>query len=45
LCHWVSVEVVYEKTVVVSEELTAEDGLVIACDIWVQIRNKNIAAQ
>jgi hypothetical protein len=44
LSHWVGVEVVHEKTVVVCEELTTEDGLVVASDVRVQIGYKKTAA-
>ena len=44
LSHWSRVEVIHKQTVVVGEELTAKDGLVVARDVRVQIGNKKTAA-
>lgn len=39
-----SVEVVNEKSVVVGEELTAEDGLIVSCDVGIQVGDKKTAS-
>jgi hypothetical protein len=43
LSHWEGVVVVHENTEVVSEELAAKDGLVVACDLRVKRSNKKSA--
>ena len=43
LSHWEGVVVVHENTEVVSEELTAKDGLVVAYDLRVKRSNKKSA--
>lgn len=37
LGNWVSVVIVYEETVIVSEELTAENSVVVTSNAWIQI--------
>ncbi len=44
LSDGVSVEVVNEEPVVVGEELTAEDGLIVSCDVGIQVGDKKTAS-